>query len=1067
MVALCALTAFAGLLFLHTDAGAGLLRRQAEMMASRALGPEFAVSLGNQNLSARQLPDLGLGFSNVTLRDKKTGEVLAWIADLEFGIDMGSLLKGTIDVERVAVETVRLDPRLSRYFASPTEFSPADVFPLLDGSFSALHDLGVRSLSVDDVAERGDHGGSRFDSGSLTVSAGTTGSYAFTAQARGIGRHLGLSGGATFDSARRRLATMSGAIENIDVGSREGGVDAQANALSARLPTRLSVALVSLPSGRELSLGLSCLITEPSAGDDPAAGTASVSVSLSEGADIFKIAGGIANIGGVSASIEGQAGPRIAATRAYPVTLRTTRLTSSVGQSGSSVSAADLALTARFSPANGALDVDRFRLKASGGQLEGSARLGGLTRRDHLTATIAARDLAAADVLAFWPAFVAPEARGWASSHLSHSGHLTSASFDADLSLSRVAAIVEPDVSPKKDEMTLSAGFSGIAFSTLGELPEARNVGGRLNYRAGKTTIVLERGKFDGFPDVDVRPSSIEFDKVAKGIEASLSLNLSGNAEQLVALADRRPISGLEKLGWKSGEVSGKAKVGVGLAFLLGQDGEDDTELQGWSMVADLEGVDLDRPIEGRSVRDVTGTVSLAPGAVIGTVDATIDGIPAHIGFSQPIEPHPVGSSSLDATISLSAQEVRKALPSIGDFIDGPVSGRLVRNGDEVSATIDLDAARITLDPIGWTKGPGIPATLTFALLADADGFTLKNARLTGEGFSATGTISADRQGVENVVLDTARLNRGDDFSARIARNELGYSVDVTGRGLDARPLLARLRAGTGVGAASQAAAPDAKSARIDARIAVDRLSGFGNEHLADARIDVRSGADKPFTGTLNAATSNAGPVNFSLEREGASTVLRLAADDTGSLLRFAGLYGNMQGGRLRLGLSGPRWDNLSGPLDLRNFTLVDEPRLVSLAGSRRRHGSGLAEAIGRNLATSVVNFGSASVRLAWTGKTLSARDGILRGPVFGSSFEGILYNANGTINITGAFMPAYKINRLFGALPLVGAILGNGDEGGLIGITYQLAGAVSDPTLTINPISAIAPGIFRRIFEY
>jgi len=93
--------------------------------------------------------------------------------------------------------------------------------------------------------------------------------------------------------------------------------------------------------------------------------------------------------------------------------------------------------------------------------------------------------------------------------------------------------------------------------------------------------------------------------------------------------------------------------------------------------------------------------------------------------------------------------------------------------------------------------------------------------------------------------------------------------------------------------------------------------------------------------------------------------------------------------------------------------------------------------------------------------------DGIVRGPVFGSSFSGALYDPKSRIDIAGSFMPAYGINRVFGAIPILGQILGNGNEGGLIGITYHLSGPFASPTLVVNPISAIAPGIFRQIFSY
>ena len=59
------------------------------------------------------------------------------------------------------------------------------------------------------------------------------------------------------------------------------------------------------------------------------------------------------------------------------------------------------------------------------------------------------------------------------------------------------------------------------------------------------------------------------------------------------------------------------------------------------------------------------------------------------------------------------------------------------------------------------------------------------------------------------------------------------------------------------------------------------------------------------------------------------------------------------------------------------------------------------------------------------------------------------------------------RLNRIFGEIPLLGLFLGNGDERGLIGITFKLSGKAKTPQLTVNPISVIAPGIFRQIFEF
>src|SRR5690606_24447394 len=97
----------------------------------------------------------------------------------------------------------------------------------------------------------------------------------------------------------------------------------------------------------------------------------------------------------------------------------------------------------------------------------------------------------------------------------------------------------------------------------------------------------------------------------------------------------------------------------------------------------------------------------------------------------------------------------------------------------------------------------------------------------------------------------------------------------------------------------------------------------------------------------------------------------------------------------------------------------------------------------------------------------LNIADGVLRGIEIGSTFQGTLYDESGQMSVTGTFMPAYGLNSMFAQIPIVGILLGNGRDRGLIGITYKLSGDARAPRLTVNPISAIAPGIFRSIFEF
>jgi hypothetical protein len=69
-------------------------------------------------------------------------------------------------------------------------------------------------------------------------------------------------------------------------------------------------------------------------------------------------------------------------------------------------------------------------------------------------------------------------------------------------------------------------------------------------------------------------------------------------------------------------------------------------------------------------------------------------------------------------------------------------------------------------------------------------------------------------------------------------------------------------------------------------------------------------------------------------------------------------------------------------------------------------------------------------------------------------------------VNVRGTLVPLYGLNNMFGQIPIVGLFLGGSNEG-IFGITYEVTGSTSNPRPMVNPISAIAPGILRKFFDF
>jgi hypothetical protein len=83
-----------------------------------------------------------------------------------------------------------------------------------------------------------------------------------------------------------------------------------------------------------------------------------------------------------------------------------------------------------------------------------------------------------------------------------------------------------------------------------------------------------------------------------------------------------------------------------------------------------------------------------------------------------------------------------------------------------------------------------------------------------------------------------------------------------------------------------------------------------------------------------------------------------------------------------------------------------------------------------------------------------------------GATIEGSIDYVANQVRMSGTFVPLYGLNNMFGQIPVLGFFLGGGSDEGLFGVTYEVVGTPGAPVVRINPISAMAPGVLRKIFE-
>lgn len=699
---------------------------------------------------------------------------------------------------------------------------------------------------------------------------------------------------------------------------------------------------------------------------------------------------------------------------------------------------------------------DSAVLQTPEGSIAAAGSLGfeGRTPSLAMAASFSAMPTAAAKQM--WIPFIAPGARRWFVEHVTD-GRIAAGSFEAAIPSGLLWSGKRPQY--LEEMMRLDLRLEDVGFTTIGELPPIAHAYGNAVLSGSTFGIDLESGVVRVPSGQTVRIDAGVFavgNTAQRHPEGVIEMQLSGDAGPLGEIADARPFSALERQGIAPSDLSGTANASVSIRLPLRPDvSEADVD---WRVSVDGVGLGSKAPIVGRTVTEANVNILVTPATVTVRGKAEIDGVAADIDMSHPIAGGDLAGAG-QQMVRLNLDDAARKRLGIGldEVLAGSV-GTFVSNveggGQGQHYDLDLKHARLVLPGLGWSKGIGVPASLSFDLIPVEGGYSVTSLVLDGADFGFEGTAMLDSSyGLKSAEIGRFSLRKGDSLSFKLNRSKTGYSISARGTSFDMRGFLKNLREQSDGGTP-----PD-----LDLEARFDRLIGFNQEEIANAKIALISvgGATRKlsFAGKIGD-----GDITATYSDTGEGAALLISSPEGGRIMRFADLYSRISGGNLRVdgnrpGPSGP----LVGAFDLTNFEIVNEPamgRVVSTESSQPGEGrSGFDP--GR------VRFDRMVVNYAKTDQSITISDALIRGNAVGATFNGRFDLTSSRVSINGTYLPAYQFNNMFSRLPIIGLALGGGPSGGLIGVTFKIEGTTSEPRLFINPLSAVAPGIFRKIFEF
>jgi hypothetical protein len=685
----------------------------------------------------------------------------------------------------------------------------------------------------------------------------------------------------------------------------------------------------------------------------------------------------------------------------------------------------------------------------------GIAGTGGLdySGEPRLTLGFAGTPMSASALKRIWPILIVPEVREWVIERIER-GSLQRIEVGVNSpvrNLSRRGPPI-PD-----DGLAVNIVASGVTLRPVDELPSVRDADLKAHVTGRTATVTIGQAVADTPSGRKLNISDFVFevpDMAPKPAPARIKFRIEGPvpAAAEILASDRLSEFSGTLIDPNSSKGTLAAVVTLGLPIKRALTKADTT----YAVTADLGGFAADKLVMNQKLEaDKLKVVANNQGYQV-KGEVKINGQMASLDYRKPND----GDADIKLQATLDDTSRARLGFDLGPAVSGAIPikliGKIGAPDRDSRMGIEADLTSLKLDNIlpGWVKLPGKSSRAVFNVVQKPQSTRLEDIVIDGGGVSIKGSLEVDQNSdLMNANFPTYSPSEGDKTSLKADRGADGV-VKVTMRGdvFDGRGFIKSAVSGKEADPKTKA-----KNIDLDVDVKLGAVAGFNGEAVrsVDVKLSRRNGTIRSFA--LSGKLGRDTPLTGDLRRPAQGRdVIYLETNDAGAFFRFNDTYSKVVGGQLQLAMDPPTIEPSAkqGLINVKDFAVKGEAALDRLAAG--------GPAVGQN----GVSFSRARAEFTRQNGQLTIREGVLKGPMIGGTIEGNIDSGN-QVRMSGTFVPMYGLNNMFGQIPIVGLFLGGGSNEGLIGVTYEVVGTLGQPVLRVNPISAMAPGVLRKIFEF
>lgn len=729
-----------------------------------------------------------------------------------------------------------------------------------------------------------------------------------------------------------------------------------------------------------------------------------------------------------------------------------------------------------WSPTDDLVRLDKFAVRAGGADLALTGAFRTTSNRPgvHVETALGPAELGV--VKSVWPAFIAPLTRQWVARNV-ESGSLRSLTWkfvsDMDRDATRDGAAANANV----DSLVIETGPA--VFRVDGALPPLRAPRALVNVEKDvleltvpEAAMVLPSGKQIAIKTIRMSSTELHRDPAP----ATVTFRAMADAAPALELLSTPALGLMRPLDTERLKPQGKVEAQLSMSFPLVNHLE--RRQITFSGNAKLSDGKAQKIFGGYDVQGATIALDITNGAVEAKGDVLVAGVTTRISWQRILEASDEQQQPpLRITATLDNADRTQLGLDVGDMLHGEVPvDVLITPGDDpkVRLRADLSSAELILDAISWTKPPGRSAFLEFDIVsAGKDRQELQGFRIAGDNIAIEGTASLGADGkLRDFNFPVFSLNLVTRLAVKGSRGGNGiWSIKADGPTFDGKDFF---RALFSVGRVSEhQAEPGSTKGGLDLEASVDNVLGFSDVSLRNLKLELSRRSGKLSALEARGTLDGGAPLAARLDKDDSGKRrLRAESTDAGQAFKLTGFYPNIQKGRVRLevNVDGAGPAEKTGTLLVESFRVLGDPVLAEVVSSideGRPPISGTGDTrSAKRVVRQVFEFDMMNVPFSVGHGQFVMQDAFVRGPLLGATIRGKVDYKTERMSLGGTYVPLQGLNNVFGEIPVLGQILSGPRGEGIFGITFAIQGAMASPDVIVNPLSLVAPGIFREIFQ-